>query len=79
MTVKVSTKLVYTTPTATATTTTTVTSTTTVTATPTPITVTTTVMTPVVKPPVWMIALLIVLAVLAGVAVALYVVERVGK
>jgi len=79
MTVKVSTKLVYTTPTATATTTTTVTSTTTVTATPTPITVTTTITTPVVKPPAWMIALLIVLAVLAAVAVALYVVERVGK
>ena len=76
MTVKVSTKLVYTTPTATATTTTTVTSTTTVTATPTPITVTTTITTPVVKPPVWMIALLIVLAVLLAVVIALYVAEK---
>ena len=76
MTVKVSTKLVYTAPTATAITTTTVTSTTTVTATPTPITVTTTITTPVVKPPVWMMALLITLAVLLAVVIALYVAEK---
>jgi hypothetical protein len=75
MTVKASTKLVYTTPTAT-TTTTTVTSTTTVTATPTPITITTTITTPAVKPPAWMIALLITLAVLLAVVIALYVAEK---